>query len=167
MMLVVYGDFEGGAECFYKENAFSMMRTLRKRLDMDKIMTNIFNILGAPSEIADRKKTKEKFNFSVGFPTEMIFLSGIPVGWLTENINWRQVDLDDAGWCEGRRTAYLEAGSGAGEARVVGFGVPKLGMVGSATSEFRVSGSGAPESMVARTGHRKGEGRRRLVVDRR
>jgi hypothetical protein len=44
-----------------------------------------------PSEIADRKKTKEKFNFSVGFPTEMIFLSGIPVGWLTENINWRQV----------------------------------------------------------------------------
>uniref|UniRef100_A0A0E0RAP7 Uncharacterized protein n=1 Tax=Oryza rufipogon TaxID=4529 RepID=A0A0E0RAP7_ORYRU len=78
-----------------------------------------------------------------------------------------KVDLDDAGWCEGRRTAYLEAGSGAGEARVVGFGVPKLGMVGSATSEFRVSGSGAPESMVARTGHRKGEGRRRLVVDRR
>lgn len=92
------------------------------------------------------------------------------IGW--KGNSWRllspwQVDLDDAGWCEGRRTAYLEAGSGAGEARVVGFGVPKLGMVGSATSEFRVSGSGAPESMVARTGHRKGEGRRRLVVDRR
>lgn len=47
--------------------------------------------MGAPSEFADRKKTTEKINFSVVFLTEISFLSGIPVGWLTKKINWRQV----------------------------------------------------------------------------
>ena len=69
----------------------------------------------------------------------------------------RQVDLDDAEWC-GRRTAFLADGSGA----------PKLGMAGSATFEFRVSGSRAPGFMVA--GAVKGrpggdaEARRRLEI---
>lgn len=40
--------------------------------------------MGAPSEFADRKKTTEKINFSVVFLTEISFLSGIPVGWLTK-----------------------------------------------------------------------------------
>lgn len=59
--------------------------------------------VGAPSEFADRKKTTEKINFSVVFLTEISFLSGIPVGWLTKKNQlasglWKLIfDVDPSG----------------------------------------------------------------------
>jgi hypothetical protein len=47
--------------------------------------------VGGPTEIADRKITTEKFNFSVGFPTEITILSAYSCGWNTGKFHCRQV----------------------------------------------------------------------------